>query len=227
MKIASFQKFTALDYPGKLACIIFTQGCNLNCPFCHNHNLINFKQKTDFEHLKLWDFLESRIGKLEGVVVTGGEPTLHADLGDFLRILKGLGYLVKLDTNGSNPIVLEKLISDGFVDYIAMDLKQTMLKYYLATGKKLDTLNYQKSMELIRSSGLDYEFRTTVVPRLHSVEDILEIAKILKPDEKYYLQKYRNIGVRDNLKQDLGGELDLELLQQQIAQSIPSVQVRG
>lgn len=172
---------TLIDYPGKIAATVFTVGCNFDCAFCHNPELVDpqkIKKQPIIPEKYFFEFLTSRQGMLEGVCITGGEPTIHKDLSDFLSRIKSLGFAVKLDTNGSNPEMLKKLIDGELVDYIAMDIKGP-----LQIPKK--------SVELIKDSGIDYEFRTTVVPALHTKEDILEIARELSPAKKYFLQQFR------------------------------------
>lgn len=172
---------TLIDYPGKVACTVFTIGCNFFCPFCHNPELVDpekIKKQPVISEKVFFDFLTSRKGDLDGVCITGGEPTIHKDLPRFIKKIRNLGFSVKLDTNGSNPEMIKKLIDSKLIDYIAMDIKGP-----LQIPKK--------SVELIKNSGIDYEFRTTVVPILHTKEDILEIARELSPAKKYFLQQFR------------------------------------
>lgn len=196
MTIGGLQKLTLIDYPGKIACTVFTVGCNLRCLFCHNPELVDqtrFNIGEIIEEKIFFDFLGSRKGLLDGVCVTGGEPTLHADLPDFFKKIKELGFLVKLDTNGTNPEMLAKLTSAKLVDYVAMDIKTSLQKdsYEKVTGVAVDFDNIKKSIAIITQSGLEYEFRTTVVPGLHVKEDILDIAEFIKGAKKYYLQQFR------------------------------------
>lgn len=193
MIIGGFQKTTLLDYPGKIACIIFTQGCNLNCPFCHNSSLIPVETKKDLiSEDKIFEYLKKRIGILEAVCITGGEPLMQKDIEEFILGVKSFGYKVKLDTNGSNPELLEKLINNGLVDYVAMDIKNTKSKYEMTSGKKVNFENIKKSIEIIESSKIDYEFRTTLIKEYHNLDDIKEICKMIKKDSKYYLQNFVN-----------------------------------
>ncbi|MDD3302752.1 MAG: anaerobic ribonucleoside-triphosphate reductase activating protein [Candidatus Gracilibacteria bacterium] len=195
MLISAIQKTTLLDYPGKVATIIFTTGCNLRCSYCHNSEFVlpeEIKLIKDFIPEKVFfNFLKTRVGILDGVVICGGEPTINKDLYDFCKNIKDLGFLVKIDTNGQNPEVLERLINDGLVDYLAMDVKNSFSKYALTTQVEEDIEKYKKSIELIKKSGIDYEFRTTLVNPLHTFEDIIEIAKALSGAKKYYLQNYK------------------------------------
>lgn len=196
MLIGGLQKMTLIDYPGKIACTVFTVGCNFRCPFCHNPELVDqarFNVGGIIEEKVFFDFLKSRQDLLGGVCVTGGEPTLHADLPDFLKQIKNLGFSVKLDTNGTAPEKLEILIKDGLVDYIAMDIKNCFKDTYEKTvGVKIDLEKIKKSVKIIMASGLEYEFRTTVVPGLHTEADILGIALEIRGAKKYYLQQFRS-----------------------------------
>ncbi|MBI4692030.1 MAG: anaerobic ribonucleoside-triphosphate reductase activating protein [Candidatus Terrybacteria bacterium] len=211
MLLAGLQKFTLIDYPGKIAASVFTAGCNFLCSFCHNPELVDpflMKNQPVLSESEIFEFLESRRGDLEGVCITGGEPTLHKDLADFLSKIKSLGFSVKLDTNGSHPEMLEKLIKEKLVDYIAMDIKAPLERYEEITGvANLEKI--KKSVELIKNSDIDYEFRTTVVPRFHSKEDIIQIAKEIsspkKPAKKYFLQQFYSIKTLDpELKKEKG-----------------------
>jgi pyruvate formate lyase activating enzyme len=196
MLIGGLQKLTLIDYPGKIACTVFTVGCNFRCHFCHNPELIDpakFKLSEIIEEKTFFDFLGSRSGLLDGVCITGGEPTLYPDLSEFIKKIKALGFLVKLDTNGTNPEMLKALLAEKLIDYIAMDIKTAPQKdlYEKVTSAAVDFENIKKSIEIIMQSGLEYEFRTTVVPGLHQKEDILKIAGFIKGAKKYYLQQFR------------------------------------
>lgn len=193
MLITGFQKMSLLDYPDKIAAIVFTQGCNFACGYCHNPELISKIKPPglkEFSEKSVLDFLKTRKGLLDGVVVTGGEPTLHEDLGDFLKKIKDLGFLVKLDTNGGNPEHLRKLIQLKLVDYIAMDIKHAPKKYQELV--KNDCLaKIRESIKIIRSSGVDYEFRSTIAPYLHTEDDFCEMGKMIKGAKHWYLQNFR------------------------------------
>lgn len=192
MIFGGWQKFSLIDFPGRASAILFTQGCPFRCPFCHNPELINPTQGmfTPVTEKEILDFLSTRQNKLDGVVITGGEPTLHNDLPDFISKLKSLGFAVKLDTNGSRPEMIERLVRDGHLDYLAMDYKSPLEKYQSHSGSMIDTEKIKKSVDLIRQSGIDYEFRTTVVKELLTEEDILKIADELKGAKRYVLQKF-------------------------------------
>jgi len=193
MKIGGFQKVTLIDYPGKIAATVFTVGCNFLCPYCHNPELVEgkkIKNQPIIKEQEILSFLKTRQGLLEGVCLTGGEPTLQNDLPDFIRKIKELGFLIKLDTNGSNPVMLEGLLSENLIDYVAMDIKAPLEKYKKIVGEKISLENIQRSVELTRSAP-DYEFRTTVLPKLHSKKDILSIGRWLQGSKKYYLQQFK------------------------------------
>ena len=194
MRLLGLQKLTLLDYPERLACTVFTGGCNLRCPFCHNASLV-LGVGEEISEADFFSFLESRIGRIDGVCISGGEPTLQPDLIDFVRKIKAMGFLVKLDTNGTRPDVILTLISEGLLDYIAMDIKNSPSKYPLTAGvENLDFSRISESIKIISESGINHEFRTTVTEELHSEDDISEICQILHQDAKYYLQAYRDEG---------------------------------
>lgn len=197
MTIAGLQKMTLLDFPGKVACTVFLQGCNFRCPFCHNSGLLDAKGTDCLSQEELLAFLQKRAGLLEGVCITGGEPTLQKDLPELLRAIKALGYAVKLDTNGTRPEVLKSLVDQALVDYVAMDIKNSPERYAETAGiTKLDLAKIEESMVFLMRVGVPYEFRTTVVQQLHSTEDVLAIGKWFqrlcpeKRCEKYFLQAY-------------------------------------
>lgn len=203
MIIGGLEKLTLLDYPDHLAAIIFTQGCNFRCHFCYNPMLVLPREGMDEKNKKekgfpplstedLFLFLRERFGRLEGVVITGGEPTIHPDLPDFIKQIKEIGYLVKLDTNGTNPEMLTKLIKDNLINYIAMDLKAPLEKYLATTAVELDYNNVAKSVKIIKESGLPYEFRTTVVPGLLEKEDFQQMGILIKGATKWYLQNFKS-----------------------------------
>jgi pyruvate formate lyase activating enzyme len=191
MHIGGFQKFSLIDYPQKVAAVIFTQGCDFRCPFCHNADLVLPEKFTPLLSEKdILEFLKKRKGQLTGVVITGGEPTIQGDLSDFLRKVKELGYSIKLDTNGNHPEVLKDLIDQQLVDYIAMDIKTSFGRYQEATGVDVDIKNIQRSIDAILGSGLDYHFRTTVVHKFISNNDLQEINKSLSQAKRYLLQEF-------------------------------------
>ncbi|MDD2730915.1 MAG: anaerobic ribonucleoside-triphosphate reductase activating protein [Candidatus Portnoybacteria bacterium] len=199
MVLGGLQKLTLIDYPGKLAATVFTVGCNFSCPFCHNPELVDakkIKEQPRVPEKEFFDFLDSRREKLEAVCITGGEPTIQPDLEKFIRKIKDLGFLVKLDTNGTNPDLLEKFLAEKLVDYVAMDIKTALENYGKVVGRDVSLANIQRSVELTRQAP-DYEFRTTILPALHSDEDILSIGRWLQGSKKYYLQQFRPIKTLD------------------------------
>lgn len=191
MILAGLQKFSMIDYPEKLSAVVFAQGCNFVCPYCHNPKLNEFnagKNQVDEKHVL--DFLKSRINKIDAVVISGGEPTLQEDLIGFAKKIKDLGFLLKLDTNGTQPHVLTKLIENNLLDYISMDIKTTAEKYQHYSKDFFDFNVIKNSVAIIMNSGIDYEFRTTIVKELLSIDEILEIGNIISGAKKYYLQKF-------------------------------------
>lgn len=196
MLIGGLQKLTLIDYPSKTACTVFLIGCNFRCPWCYNPELV--LPKATKKHPKIsekyfFDFLKERKGLLDGVVVCGGEPTINKELPDFINKIRKMGYLVKLDTNGSNPKMLKDLINKKLIDYIAMDIKAPLKtqKYAKAAGLEIDLDKIKESIKIIKNSGIDYEFRTTIVPKLHQLKDIAGIAKQLKGAKIYFLQQFK------------------------------------
>lgn len=191
MNIAGVQKVTLLDYPGKVACEIFTQGCNFECPFCQNSSLIPITNTGEFSEEEIFEYLNLRKNILDGVVITGGEPTVQKDLKAFIKKIKDLGLLVKLDTNGGNPKVLQELIDEKLVEYVAMDIKNIFNKYNITAGKRINLDNIKKSIEILKASKIDYEFRTTIIKEMHSLDDIVSICKLVG-NAKYYLQNFED-----------------------------------
>ena len=196
MIINGFQKLTLLDFPSRTAAIIFTAGCDLRCPFCHNAPLVNrirFDERIDEK--EVLDYLKKRAGLLDGVVISGGEPLLQKDIEDFIRELRSLGYKIKLDTNGSSPDKLARLLSEGLIDYVAMDIKNAPALYPKTTGiDALDIAPFERSKNIILSSGVDYEFRTTVTKELHTAESIASAAEWIKGAKRYFIQNFKDSG---------------------------------
>jgi pyruvate formate lyase activating enzyme len=191
MRIGGLQKVTLIDYPGKIGATVFTQGCNFRCPYCHNPELVDPARYGELlPEEEVLAFLEKRRGKLDAVTVTGGEPTIQKDLDRFLEALKGMRYLVKVDTNGSNPDVLEMLIKRNLVDYLAMDIKGPLKKYEVIASASVDTSRIRRSIELITSSGIDHEFRTTVVRSQLDPQDLRSVAKLITKARLYVLQHF-------------------------------------
>ncbi len=194
MKIQGLQKTTLLDYPEKVACTVFTGGCNFRCPFCHNASLVLRESEDNISEEDFFKFLSRRKGVLDGVCITGGEPLLQNDILDFIIKIKELGFSVKLDTNGSLYEPLKKIIDAKAVDYIAMDIKNSPEKYALTAGLRQSPRLVFKSIDLIMSSNIPYEFRTTVVKEFHTVNDITEAAKSIRGAKHYYLQGFTDSG---------------------------------
>ena len=193
MKIGGLQKLTLIDYPGKVSATVFLIGCNFRCPYCQNPELVDPNKIKNHPQIKTSDFfkfLEQRKGFFEGVCITGGEPTIHRDLPVFIKKIKNLKFLVKLDTNGSNPRMLEKLINENLIDFIAMDIKTSLSKYN-KVGWHRGTSLIQKSVEIIKESGKEYEFRITVAPKIVNEKDMKEIGQWLRGSKKFVLQQFR------------------------------------
>lgn len=196
MLISGVQKFTMLDYPEKIAAIIFTPGCNMRCGFCHNKEFVLPKEikkiKPSFIPQKaVLNFLESRKGKLDGVVISGGEPTVQPNLKQFINKVREMGFLVKLDTNGNLPDVLKDLVNNGLLDYVAMDVKTTLANYESLVGNLVKPDNIKESINFLKKGSVPYEFRTTVIDEIHTNELIKEMAELMRGADKLYLQKFR------------------------------------
>lgn len=196
MNFSGFQKLTLLDYPGKVACTLFTSGCNLRCPFCHNASLVtHIDNKNIYKKEEILAYLKKRQGILDGVCISGGEPLLHSEIESFIREVKALGYSVKLDTNGFFPDKLIPIVEAGLVDYVAVDFKNTYEKYAFTTGiENLDITPFKKTVEFLLSGAVDYEFRTTVVKGIHETQDIVDIAKTIAGAKRYFLQSFVDSG---------------------------------
>ncbi len=190
MNIQGLQKTTLLDYPGKIACTIFLGGCNFRCPFCHNSMLLDPEITPVMSEDEIFDFLSRRRNIIEGVCVTGGEPTLQADLPSFIEKIRSLGYLIKLDTNGTRPDMIKALLDANLLDYIAMDIKNSMDNYRHTVGvaDSYDLGSIPESIELIKAYAPDYEFRTTLVSNFHTEADIALMGKMIAPAKKWFLQ---------------------------------------
>ena len=194
MRIHGFQKMTLLDFSGRVACTVFTAGCNFRCPFCHNASLVTHIDGQEIAEEEIFSYLNKRKGLLDGVCITGGEPLLQADIANFIRRVKEMGFAVKLDTNGSFPERLKALIDEGLLDYVAMDIKNSKEKYDLTCGKSVDITAIERSVELLKAGSVDYEFRTTLVKELHTEEDICAMAKWLSGTRYWYLQGFVDSG---------------------------------
>lgn len=196
------EKTSLVDYEGKIACVLFVGGCNFRCPFCHNSDLVlNSNQTPKLTEEEILDYLQKRKDILDGVVITGGEPTLYPSIFEIIPKIKSIGLLVKLDTNGTNPQVIQKLVEQNLIDYIAMDIKNGLSSYSKTIGTETDLNKIKQSIEYIKNCGLSYEFRTTLVKELHAERDIKEIAVMLKDCKKLFLQKFVDSGscIKNNL----------------------------
>ena len=191
MKIHGLQKMTLLDFPGKVACTVFLGGCDMRCPFCHNSELLDMGAPAVMDDVELLKFLEKRVGLLDGVAFTGGEPLLRSDLGALMEKVRALGYAIKLDTNGNHPAALKRVVEAGLVDYVAMDVKNSPERYAETVGlPDFDMTAVRESIAFLLSGAVDYEFRTTVVQELHDETSFEEIGQLIRGAKRYYLQKF-------------------------------------
>ncbi|MCR5694812.1 MAG: anaerobic ribonucleoside-triphosphate reductase activating protein [Clostridia bacterium] len=247
MKIRALQKLTLLDFPGRTAATVFTCGCNLRCPFCHNASLVvgekgrntdgtdySFDEEPLVDESEIFALLDKRKGLLDGVAITGGEPMLQKDIGDFIAKVKEKGFAVKLDTNGFLPERLKALLDKGLVDYVAMDVKHSPEKYGIASGiPGLDFEPFKRSINYIKASGVDHEFRTTIVRGIHTPEDIVKICEEIGPGSKYFLQMFVDSGDVLAGRTGEGGELaaftpeEARAILDAARTVIPETQIRG
>ncbi len=190
MTIGGIQKMTLLDYPGKVACIVFTAGCNYRCPFCHNSQLV-INPEIRMEEQEFFGYLDKRKNMLEGVCITGGEPLIHQDIEDFIKKIRQRELSIKLDTNGSSPDYLKLLCGQGLIDYVAMDIKNSPNKYSRTCGVKVDMDKITESIDYLIHGRVDYEFRTTVMNELHTCEDIRRIGELINGGKRHYIQPYK------------------------------------
>ena len=230
MDISGIQKLTLLDYPGVVACTLFTAGCNFRCPFCHNAGLVlpDRLEEASISEDEVMSFLKKRVGMLDGVAITGGEPLLHADMPEFLGKIKNLGYKIKLDTNGSNPKLLRNIVEAGLVDRVAMDIKNAPDEYEKTAGCGVDMAKIAESKDFLLSGTCDYEFRTTVVKGIHTKESLIAAAKWISGAKEYYLQQFKDSG---NLIAPTGlaafDKGEMHELADAVRQFVPTVEVRG
>lgn len=231
MIICGLQKLTLLDYPGKVACTVFTGGCNLRCPFCHNASLVvepapgEAVTNDDF-----FAFLKKRQGVLDGVCVSGGEPLLQTDLPQFLKRIRALGYQIKLDTNGCFPERLQAVVSEGLVDYVAMDIKNSPEQYAETIGiPRIDTAKIRESVAFLLSGPVDYEFRTTVVRGLHTAASLRGAAHLITGAKRYFLQKFVDSGdlVGDSRQFSAFSDEEMREFRKEVQPFVPSVALRG
>ncbi len=229
MKLIGLQKMTVLDFPGRVACIVFTFGCNFRCPFCHNASLVMGEGESDITEEEFFAYLKKRQGILDGVVVTGGEPLLQKDIEDFLRKIKSLGYEIKLDTNGTFPEKLKNIVNEGLVDYVAMDIKNAPEYYAITSGKEdVDLTKIEESVDfLINEAQVEYEFRTTVVAQFHSESVMDEIGEMIKGAKNYYLQGFVDSG--DLIGENLSAlpKANMQKMADRVSQYVQNVSLRG
>ncbi len=229
MKISGFQKMTLLDYPGKVACTLFTAGCNFRCPFCHNASLVtHIDDSVVYDEQEVLSYLEKRFGLLDGVCITGGEPLLQNDIADFLKKVKQIGYSVKLDTNGSFPDRLQHLVEEKLVDYVAMDIKNSIEKYPQTVGiKNFDISPILKSVEFLLKGKVDFEFRTTIVKEFHTTQDIVDATEWIKGAPRYFLQSF--VDSEDLICEGLSAvnKEDLYKMQQIAQENVVNTEIRG
>ena len=228
MQILGLNKTTLLDYPEHVAATVFTGGCNFRCPFCHNMDLVLGEVEPALSTEDFFAFLEKRKGILDGVCITGGEPTLQKDLPDFIRGIRDKGYLVKLDTNGYRPKVLEELLRENLLDYVAMDIKSSVENYPRVTGMAdLDVTGIQESVSLLKSAGIPYEFRTTVVKGLHRIDEFDGIGRWLQGAEAYFLQAFRESEKVPDKSLSSFSEAEMREMKQLAERYIERVELRG
>ena len=229
MKLIGLQKMTVLDFPGRVACIVFTFGCNFRCPFCHNASLVMGDGDSDITEEEFFAYLKKRQGILDGVCVTGGEPLLQPDIEEFLEKIKALGFQIKLDTNGMYPDKLKKVVNKKLVDYVAMDIKNAPEYYPITVGKeKIDFDKIKESVDyLINEAKIEYEFRTTVVAEFHSEDMFEEIGKLIEGADNYYLQGFVDSGdlICDNL--NALPKPIMEKMAEKVRPYVESVELRG
>ena len=227
MHIAGLQKLSLLDYPGKVACTVFLSGCSLHCPYCHNAELISPQASgEEISQTRLMEFLDLRKGKIDGVCISGGEPTLCSGLPELMKAIRKKGFSVKLDTNGTNPEVLKQLIDKNLIDYVAMDIKNSRIRYHETCGAEV-LPQIEKSVQLLMNGNIDYEFRTTVCKPLHTLNDMKDIGLWLKGAKRYFIQQFVGSGnVPDKSLSPFSPE-ELKQLKNAVLPYIPNTRVRG
>ena len=232
MIIAGLQKMTITDFPENVACILFLKGCNFRCPYCHNSELIDYKIDDNYIlKEEVFDFLKKRQGILDGVVISGGEPTVNKDLPKLIKEIRDLGFKIKLDTNGTNPQMLKELLEDGLIDYVAMDIKNVPRKYLETTGlseKNQQILeNVQKSIDILKKTKVDHEFRTTIMKNYHNIEDLEEINKLIGKDEKYFIQNFEDSEYVLDHNIEPFSEKELKEINNKLTKNFQRTSVRG
>jgi pyruvate formate lyase activating enzyme len=228
MLISGMEKLTLSDYPDKLAAIIFTQGCNFKCPFCQNAALIPLKNNHYLTEDEVLNYLEKRKKILDGLVISGGEPTLQKDLKAFIKKVKAIPLKVKLDTNGYHPDVLKDLIQEHLIDYVAMDIKNDLANYSLTSGvANINTAVIKKSIAILNTSGIPHEFRTTIIKEQHDLKKIENIINLIGPDNLYYLQNFKLSQDVPNQKLHGFSQEELQEINNKLNKKYPNVKVRG
>lgn len=228
MKILGLAKLTLLDYPTKLAATVFLGGCNMRCPFCHNPRLV-YMEEEEISQDQILDFLKSRIGILEGVCITGGEPLINSDIDKFIEKIKDMGFSVKLDTNGSFPNMLKSLIDRGLIDYVAMDIKNCPEKYPETVGRPgFDVAPIMQSVKILMDGNIPYEFRTTTLKDFHTENDFLKIGKWLNGADRYYIQPFKDSGDLIGISEMSGySTSELEHFKQILTPFFKHIDIRG
>ena len=229
MKIGGLQKVSLIDYPGEISSVIFLQGCNFKCPYCHNPELVDAKLFGPcLDEKDVLEFLKTRIGKIDAVTITGGEPTIQNDLMPFIKRIKKMGFAVKLDSNGSGPEVIQKLLSEKLLDFIAMDIKAPLTKYENIAQVPLKTDSIKESIRIILRAKIPHEFRTTVVQSLLTENDIFKIARLISGARHYTLQKFVPSKTLNKkyLKEKPFSNDDLEKIKKRLEKEIPNVTIR-
>ena len=229
MKIKGFQKLTLLDFPGRTACTVFTAGCNFRCGFCHNALLVTETDDTFVPENEFFDFLKTRVGILDGVAITGGEPLLQKGIKEFMRKIRELGFMIKLDHNGTKPELLKEIIDEGLVDYVAVDIKNSPEKYAMTVGlNELDITPIKKTVDILVNGSIDYEFRTTVNDELFSADDFKKIGEFIKGAKRFFIQQFKDSG--NLIEKDFFSPCPketLELFKSTVAPYVESVEIRG
>lgn len=229
MNIQGLQKLTLLDFPGKMACTVFTGGCNLRCPFCHNASIaVRPSKEGEYTVEQILDFLKKRQGVLDGVAITGGEPLMQKDIEEFIRSIRDLGYAVKLDTNGTYPEKLRSLVEQGLVDYVAMDVKASPEGYPPAVGiGGYDISKIKESIDFLLEGKVDYEFRTTIVREFHSIFDMDSLGNLIKGAKRHFLQSFKDSG--DLIGFGLSGveKKEMEDMRTILLRYVGSCEIRG
>lgn len=227
MRITGLIKTTLLDFPGKVACTVFTYGCNFRCSFCHNALLVTEENNDNISEDEFFSFLSKRHGILDGVCISGGEPTLQKDLPEFIRKIKAMGFAVKLDTNGYEPEILSQLIDEKLLDYVAMDIKSSPDSYSEICGVNINTDKIKRSVDILKNSGIDYEFRTTCVKEYHTKETFEDIASWLEGNSKYFLQHFEDSGNLIGSNLSAFSKEETEEFMSLIKSKVPNIGLRG